>query len=170
MVHYIINQCGDPEKLGATKLNKILWFLDSSYYYLHGKAVTEANYIKLQHGPVPENIMYVKEFLQEEKKIVIRKSEAAYYIPEYLISLQEPDLSLFNAEEISIADKFIYNICNNHTASSISELSHDEIWQLAEHGEPIPLFTVFAQRTGELTPTDVEWGKQVVARIRATHA
>jgi hypothetical protein len=48
--HYVIARC-DPAKLGATKLNKVLWFADVIYYRRHGrteflrrKAILRANY------------------------------------------------------------------------------------------------------------------------------
>jgi hypothetical protein len=38
----------------------------------------------------------------------------------------------------------------------ISHASHDDIWEMAEIGEEIPLTTVFAVR-GEVTEDDVAW-------------
>ena len=45
----------------------------------------------------------------------------------------------------------------NHTATSISEETHDLIWSLAQMGEEIPYETVFASRTSEIDETDVAW-------------
>ena len=47
-------------------------------------------------------------------------------------------------------------VCNEHTATSISEQSHDHIWKAAEDGEELPLFTVFA-KPGIVTDDEREW-------------
>jgi hypothetical protein len=36
VAHYVIARCA-PEKLGATKLNKVLWFADVKFYRHHGR-------------------------------------------------------------------------------------------------------------------------------------
>jgi hypothetical protein len=50
-------------------------------------------------------------------------------------------------------------MCQKHTASSMSELSHDIIWEAAEIGEEIPLYTYFASRFGEINEEDIQWAK-----------
>ena len=55
VTHYVIKRC-DPAKLGATKLNKVLWFADVIYYRRHGRTITASdNYVKQQFGPVQRN-------------------------------------------------------------------------------------------------------------------
>jgi hypothetical protein len=52
LVHYICYKCDDPSQLGATKLNKILWYCDMFSYRWNSESMTGENYIKRQFGPV----------------------------------------------------------------------------------------------------------------------
>ena len=155
LVHYICDIC-DTSQLGSTKLNKILWYSDIEYYLLKGKSITNEKYIKREFGPVPSHILEIIDELKSEKKLAVKEPE---YIPDNrkYISLQKPDLSIFTAEEIDIVVKNITEICKNHTARSISEKTHDRLWELALIGEEIPYFAIFASNLGEINEDDIEW-------------
>ena len=63
LVHYICFKCPDPTILGATKLNKILYYSDFFYYLKYGKAITNDTYIKQSYGPVPYAILGILDDL-----------------------------------------------------------------------------------------------------------
>ena len=42
----------------------------------------------------------------------------------------------------------------------VSERTHGEIWQLAENDEELPLYTVFAERLGEVTAQHIELARE----------
>ncbi len=48
------------------------------------------------------------------------------------ISLEPADDSLFSDDELDIVNQVIRVVCGEHTATSISDLSHDVIWEAAE--------------------------------------
>jgi hypothetical protein len=165
LIHYICEKCKDPTKLGAIKLNKILYFSDFIFYKLTGKPITESIYMKRQFGPVPEQILPALEELESQNKIRVR--DTIYYDKpkkEY-ISLTDPDIKRFSSEEISLVDKVIDIIVNGHTASSISELSHNRIWEIADIGEEIPLYTAFASDYAEINEKDMEWAKKSLIEV-----
>ena len=76
-----------------------------------------------------------------------------------------PDISMFKPEEISIVDDVLREVCFNHTASSISIATHDDIWKLAEIGEEIPIETAFASELAEITEDDVKWAKRKLSKM-----
>jgi hypothetical protein len=160
LIHYICARCENPTELGSTKLNKILWYSDIIAFLKFGTAITDSVYIRNQFGPIPKDIKQARQRLA--KSGAIQEYDASYHNYEQIqfISLREPDLSLFSAEEISLVDQVIGIITKGYTASSISALTHDKIWQIAELDEEIPLYTVFASRGGELTSDDIAWGKK----------
>ncbi len=160
LIHYICHRCEDPTKLGAIKLNKVLWFSDVWAYMVFGSSITGDSYIKRQHGPVPKNVLSAIVELEQEQKMISRCANFHGYNKKEFFSLMRPDLSSFNANEISFVDEAIDFVCDGHTAKSISDKTHDEIWELAEIGEEIPLYTVFASRLGEINETDVAWAVQ----------
>ena len=68
-------------------------------------------------------------------------------------------------DEISLADYIIETVCDDHTATSISELSHDSVWRLAEIGEEIPLYAVLAGKAGEVTEETMAWARSEAKRL-----
>lgn len=162
LVHYICYRSLDPSKLGSTKLNKILWFSDVMHFVRFGGPITGEKYVKQQFGPVPRHVCGVVDELEEEHKLVVRE-------PEFdgdcrmLIASEEPDISGFTPEQISLVDRLVETVCNHHTAGSISNLTHDRIWELAEIGEEIPYEAVLAAELGEVTGADMRWAQEAMA-------
>lgn len=167
LVHYVVASCDDPQRLGATRLNKILWFADTTVYRLTGTSITGESYVKRQRGPVPKTILKTIRELQAENKIHVREKEFASYKMRLFTPLEEPDVSLFSTVELEVVNSVLNDVCGNHTANSISELSHDQVWQAALEGEEIPLFATLASAKGEFTTEIAEWADSVVERIKA---
>lgn len=167
LVLYICWRCkADPSKLGAVKLNKILWLSDFVSYYSSGAPITGVRYIKRQYGPVPGAIVPV-----------LRELEAKHLIEQHSVNFhgrtkkefsvfREPELGMFQQDELNIVDRMIETVCETHTAKSISEASHDHVWQAAEDGEEIPYFTIFA-RPGAITDDEREWALLELAGLEA---
>jgi hypothetical protein len=165
LVHYICWKCADPTKLGAVKLNKVLWRTDFKAYLELGEPVTGATYVKRQFGPVPVSILSALRELQTEGNISIREVEYYDNPKKEFFALTRPDLSSFTADEVSLVDEAIEYVTEKHTARSISKESHDRIWELARIGEEIPYYTVFS-RASEITEDDIEWAKTKIAELQ----
>lgn len=163
LIHYVVSKCKEPSKLGATKLNKILWFADTSYYQLTGRSITEAEYEKRQFGPVPVGILHARKHLRDSG--LTMEKDAIFFGAQQrqIISIKAPKLDCFNGQEISLADEITDDICNNHTASSISDLSHTIVWEAAEIGEIIPLCAIFSCNMGEINLSDMQWAKRQIS-------
>lgn len=162
LVHYIC-YIADPDKLGAVKLNKILWFSDVISYVARNEPITGAVYVKRELGPVARDIPRAIEELIQEKRLIVRDIPWYGNVKTEYITLKEPDLSGFSASEIGLIDKITHDICQRYTAKSISEKTHDIVWQLAEIGEVIPYYAIYGARLGEITEEDVNWAKQSIA-------
>ena len=169
LVHYVCSQSPNRLSLGKTKLNKILWFAEREAYLRSGKPISGVKFIKLPYGPVPEVIDEVLGQLEVENALFVRNSEWNGRPKKDFISRREPSLSGFTSEEVSIINKAISTICNEHTATSISKKSHDEIWELAEIGEELPLYAAFG-RPGELRPEDALWARAQLAQMESEAA
>lgn len=165
LVHYICSKCDDPSKLGKTKLNKILWRVDTLMYRRTGQTVSGARYKKLQYGPVPMEIETVISSLQANDDIVVKASRCYDYTKTDYIALTEPDTRLFSEDELRFVDFVMHDICNLHTAKSISEQTHDRVWEAAAMGEEIPVFAVLAANEGILTDADQQWVTQELSRL-----
>jgi hypothetical protein len=163
--HYICWRVEDPAKLGATKLNKALWFSDTIAYRLNGRSITNASYVKRQFGPVPRRILPVLDELHQEGKVVVRERRHFQYTLRELVALQPPADDMFSAQEVEIIDTVVAWICDNHTASSISELTHDSVWETANNGEEIPMYAVLGAMEGEITEEDKAWASRIIAAL-----
>ncbi len=170
LVHYICYKCQGSDKLGATKLNKILWFADSLVYKQTGKSITGSRYKKLQHGPVPFEITSVLQELENEGKLVVKSHEYFELSKKKFIPLKQPLEGVFSRDELEFVDLLTEAICEGHTARSISDLSHDIAWEAAGMGEEIPLAAVLATDEAALNAEDIAWANNVVDCIQAKGA
>ncbi len=165
VAHYVIAR-SDPNKLGAVKLNKVMWYADLESYRQRGETVTgQMSYEKRQHGPVPNNIVRSVRHLEQEEKILTRD------VPTFggrtrreHVWLKKPDVSVFSPVEVDILNEAIVWVCETHTAKSISELSHDALWESAEIGEQIPIGAAIIV-PDDLDGKDIEWALQELATV-----
>lgn len=165
LIHYICSRC-EPDELGKTKLNKVLWYADLSAYLNFLQSITGETYIKKELGPVSKHILEALRALDEEGRVIERVNPRFFqYAKREYIALDRPDLSLFSAREISLVDEVIDVICRKHTATSISEASHDEIWEAADLDEEIPFCAVLTKRTGKITDRDIRWARECIAEM-----
>ena len=160
LVHHVIHICSDnPVQLGATRLNKILWYSDAIAYQVRGKPITNATYIKKQYGPVPKYVLPTLNELRDDGKIVIKEGQYEFD-PRKFISMIPPYDDAFSEEEkhiISIVVDFVLQ----RTASEISEASHDVIWKAAKEGEEMPLYATLASVPGVITEKDIRWANEI---------
>ncbi|HYI39990.1 MAG TPA: Panacea domain-containing protein [Allosphingosinicella sp.] len=166
LVHYVIAK-SDSSRLGAVRLNKILWYVDTFAYRGEGASVTGGAYVKRQHGPVPKHILAMLGELEHENAIVIRDRDRFGHSMKDFVALTEPDISSLSAKEIALVDEIRSEICYGHTAESISELSHDQVWEAANIGEEIPLWATLASSPGRMTPTVIDWADTAISRYEA---
>jgi len=166
LVHYICARCEKPGLLGATKLNKVLWYSDVFAYAQDGQSITGAVYVKQQFGPVPKGIMGARARLEASGAIMETKALSHGYSQTQFIACKPADISIFTAAQISLVDSVLEAVCTNHTASSISRLSHDSIWDSAALGEEIPMAAAaFGGHFGDIDDSDMAWARGEVDRI-----
>ena len=170
LVHYVVARCGDPARLGATKLNKILWYCDTFAYRAFGAPITDETYMKQPKGPVPRHLLRMVRELEEEGKILVRMTQRFNYPFREFISLVDADSSAFSQREIEVIGDVMTAICDGHTATSISDLTHDQIWEAANIGEDIPLYATLAGEAGEITDEVTAWADNIIKEAEARRA
>lgn len=172
LVHYVCERCTDPKKLGATKLNKALWYSDTFAFRINGKAVSResATYVKRQFGPVPRNVLLALQELEAEGALKIREVTFFGKKKREFISLKEANAGAFSESEREIINEVVDQVCDGHTAVSISDLSHDAIWEAADLGEEIPLYAVLAAKADPPTKEDYAWAEKAIKRHQGTLA
>lgn len=161
LVHYVVARTR-PSELGATKLNKVLWFADLTHYRRYGHTMSGAgSYQKLQHGPVPNEIVHTVRLLKDAGRIGIRYSDTPAGQRREFVWLEQPSLDAFEAEEIDVLNEAIDWVCGNHSAASISALTHDALWQEIELADQIPVGAA-AIVSEDVSEDDIEWAASIV--------
>jgi hypothetical protein len=162
---YIIWRAGYREGFGATKLNKVLWFSDARHFVMYGKPITGATYLRERHGPVPERISELRNQLQSTGQISTWSEPYFGGDITRFTTDAPPDTTMFTADELSVVDWWIKHVADEHSARSISELSHNYTWEIAGMGEAIPLYAVLASRIRAPLGQELDWAKAEAKRL-----
>ena len=157
--HYVIARVR-PSDLGATKLQKILWFADCAYFARHGRSITgEVVYRRKPNGPCIARLDAVLRSMEQEGCIIERQ------VPTYIghprrefQSLVEPDMAPFTGAEIDILMQVGLEIVGM-TAQEVSDLSHDSLWRETAANRDIAIAAGAVRDVG-LEDTDREWVQQ----------
>ncbi len=138
LVYFFIEQCKkNPDKLGTIRLNKALWFTDVAYYLWAGEQMTNSSYVRRKFGPVPKHILRVLAELEDENAITIHEPMMQFDVRHFVISKENKKIEFVDSlskEEEKFA-KAILDRVLGHSASEISELTHDELWRETPDGE-----------------------------------
>ena len=159
LLHYVCDKAEDSSVLGRVKLNKVPWYADTTSFMLRGRSISGERYIKRQFGPVPAKFQAAIRQLEGDGKIVQGKATAFNLTRHEFTSLKAADISMFSSEDMEIINAAYEHVCLNHTAKSVSDETHDDIWCLAEIGEELPLNTVFAAQLAEVTESEIGWAR-----------
>jgi hypothetical protein len=163
LVHYICWRCEDPRLLGPVKLNKVLWYAERIWYLRTGQPMAGATYLRQHYGVVAKTLAPLIVELEKEGALSTRERSHGGSSMQYFARL-EPDLSVFTAPEISVVDSLIETICFRDAPLPVDLAADDQVWKLAQIGETLPYYTVFAARPAEILKRDMDWAVEHVRR------
>jgi hypothetical protein len=159
-VHFVAKKYAlMPHKLGAVKLQKIIWYFDVKSYTFTRKTATGAMFVKGQFGPYTRQISEVIHDLVRADRLHADTVEFFDNEKARFVGKGQTDMSVFSEKEKTWLDQISTDICENHTADSISERSHGAIWRMAECGEVIP-FAATVLRLRSPSPDAIEKAKK----------
>ena len=165
LILYVADKSLNDPTFGKTKLNKILFFTDFVFYRKWRKSITGQEYMKLQNGPAPRRMLPTLKEMERAGEILTKTTPYFNHDQQRIIALRPADLSIFDAEEISLVDG-ILDIFSEKNASQISEISHGFVgWQVAREKEVIPYRTAFLSDR-ELSPREFEYGIEVEQHLQ----
>lgn len=140
LILYIVNRSEDASRLGATKLQKILWFSDLHYFHRHGRSITGSTYRRMNQGPWNSVVDQAIKRLETDHRLAERPSVHPKYKLRRFFALEEARVDdTFVASEISLVDEMVDVICNDFNANEISAVTHDHIWKYFDTGDEISL-------------------------------
>lgn len=140
---YILGKVGAKPNVGETVLYKLMYFIDFNYYEKYEEQLIGATYIKNHHGPTPIEFSSIVNEMIENKEIEIVKSKYFQHLQKKYLPHQEPDLSVFNANEIKMIDDVLQKL-SSMNAATISEYSHQDVpWIVTPERQKIDYESVF---------------------------
>ena len=159
LIHHITTLC-EPDRLGRTRLAKILWLSDVEHYRQTGFTITGSDdYRKDEFGPRHRNLYDAIDTLKAAGAVVGRESLTPVGPRHELIPLRRPDVSMFTADEIAVVDRITAAVIKL-SAKEASDLTHDEVWEAASFNERIPVAAA-APIDGDLTQEIETWAASV---------
>jgi hypothetical protein len=163
VVLYACASC-DPARMGAVKLNKVLYFSDMLRYAHTGTPLTGATYRKRPMGPTCDQVLSVLKELSREGNLEIQETDYFGYLKKEYIAAPYRGDSL-SPDEIRFLDEVIEFVCVNNTAKTISELSHNKAWEIAEFGQEIKYNSVFNLFPTQVSEETWEWAENEAKEI-----
>jgi hypothetical protein len=165
LVLYIIWKTSHRQGFGSTKLNKALWFTEARTFEAFGKPITGETFVRDKYGPRSQHLTAVCDEL--ERNAIIEKFVERIYDFEAIRyrAFEPPSTVGFSNEELGFADWWI-SVIDKHTATSISDLSHDYGWEIAGMGEVLPLYAFLAAKVREpRTEREIDWAREEARRL-----
>jgi len=165
LVHYILWYCQDKQYgIGSTKLNKILWLLDVKQYCLSGHSLSgEEYYIKRQYGPVPPHTLATLEELANKGVLTMGEYTDNIRIDIKTAEINKPDkLEELDQKEL----ERVRQCCDEWaevSAKTLSDYSHDNVYDSYELGEQIPLAAYLVSEPIAATKEDIAWARKSLA-------
>lgn len=145
LILYVVKHSEKDPRLGAVKLNKLLFFADRQAYGQLGHAITGARYHKIQHGPAAAALVPVRDEMIDSGELELRKEKlGGKYQPQVrFIAHRDADLAAFSDDERTVVDEVITKY-KDLNGTQISEESYKELGVLlAQENEDIPYGTVY---------------------------
>ena len=118
--------------LGLTKLWKLIFFIDAKAVRDFGIPLTESEFIKYEHGPVPSRgEKHLRRLVRKGDVSTMPRTVGGKTLNE-VKSARPADLSVFSAEEKQLIDAVCAEL-GRKSAVALSDLSHREpSWHYAE--------------------------------------
>jgi uncharacterized phage-associated protein len=143
LILYVADKLLEDPAGGATKVNKVLYFAETSHVRAHGVPITGGPYRKLPNGPAPTFLVQIRERMIENGDAELREDEYFGYRLDRLVPLRPVKQDVFTPTERHTIDQVIKALWGK-TARQLSNRSHKErAYILSEDNEEIPLYTAF---------------------------
>lgn len=140
MIRRFITYAGDggDGRIPKTKLAKLLYLADFTWYYNELESISGLQYRRIQQGPVPDEYFRVIDEMYDKGEIDIKFSGKAMMIKLNSGEGDDPQDKVLSNEQ----DKLIRNVAKEWKAArteSIVRFTHQQYpWKLCYEGELIP--------------------------------
>ena len=162
LVLHLAEQSSKDGRFGSTKLNKLLYYIDTRSFLVLGAPMTGATYRHLPAGPVPYPILETRRQLVDAGHAHLDYKPYFNRTQERLVADRAANMNLFSQRELEIIDVILEELWD-YNASELSVMSHEELgWKLTGDYEEIP-YELSWVSPDPLTLEQIERGKEIAA-------
>ncbi len=167
-ISYIVVRT-EHANLGAVKLHRVLYYTDMLHFVQTGQSVTGAQYRKRPFGPTCDALLHVLDEMAQDGEIRIDTVDYFGYQKKRYTVLRERKTNRLSPDELELMDESIRFVCDNNTAQTISEFSHDMVWDMVEYGEIMPYYNAIHLLPNQVSEDTFAWADAEIAKIEALH-
>jgi transcriptional regulator with XRE-family HTH domain len=131
-----------------TKLAKLVYLADFSWFYKHLKSMSGMQYRKIQYGPVPDLFFRAIDELFDEGKIDITKTDEGAMLISPTRTAEKSNLSELSGEEVDIIKKISEKWKNKRT-QEIVDFTHNQFPYLLANDDEIISYDTITQENPE---------------------
>jgi transcriptional regulator with XRE-family HTH domain len=137
MLFMFLRKIGGDGKIPKTKLAKLLYLADFSWFYKNYESMSGMEYRKITHGPVPDDYFVLLEELDGKGKINIQSKGKALLISETRVG-EKIGSDLLSKDEKKNIEKVVSRWKNKST-KEIVDFTHNQIpYSFVDDGDVIP--------------------------------
>lgn len=134
ITNFITHWSDNDWKITKTKLAKLCYLLDFSWYYYNLTSITWLEYRKIKHWPVPDAYFTTIDELQEEESIAIEMTWKSYMIKNIWIAKSDK----LSEDELELLKKISLKWKNKNTLEIVDFTHHQLPWMICYDKEVIP--------------------------------
>lgn len=121
-------------KITKTKLAKLVYLVDFSWFYNHLEPMSGLNYRRIQQGPVPDQYFRIIDELYESGAISIKNKGTAFLIE----ATENVSKDLLSVDELKMI-KAVSEKWKDKSTLEIVDFTHRQLpWKICRQGELIP--------------------------------
>lgn len=135
------------KNLKKTKLAKLLYLADFSWYYTHLESMSGMSYRKIEFGPVPDSYFSLVEDMEQKGELTVtqvaKDGYHMYELKETRGSLSSP-LNLLSKKELGLIHK-IWRKWEDSNTNEIVSFTHKQLPYLFAEENSIVSYDIFTQ-------------------------
>lgn len=159
-----------PELLGAVKLHKVLYFTDMLRYAATGQPFTGAEYRKRPFGPTCAPLLATLRSMEQDGDIEVSEANFFGLAKKEYRGLRPADRARFSDEELELLSEVVDFVCRRNPARTISEISHQLPWELAEFGGVIGYDSALLLLPNDISPEAIDLVERGAGVIEAARS
>jgi len=125
------------QRLGVTKLWKLVYYVDVMHVEQFGRAVTGVRFIKDRHGPVPAEGLALVERLGERRAASLEKARRFRHYQHLCRAMVPPDLRDFEFSERAVLEEVALEWMQATTKQLELAIRESQPWKAARYGDQL---------------------------------